>query len=82
VVENGDVADPWEHEIFQDRSCSGTGTNDENARRFQSRLSRSSPESGNVIQFQFQEDENGFRSTPKLTIISTGLVVWLDPRRN
>jgi hypothetical protein len=34
VVEKSDVADPWEHEIFQDRSRSGTDTNDENARRF------------------------------------------------
>jgi hypothetical protein len=63
VVEKSDVADPWEHEIFQDGSCSGTGTNHENVRRFQSRLSRRSPESGNVIQFQFQEDtKTGLRA--------------------
>ena len=51
VVEKSDVADPWQHEIFQDGSCSGTGTDDQNARRFQSRLARRSPESVDVIQF-------------------------------
>jgi hypothetical protein len=79
VVEKSDVADPREHEIFQDRSCSGTGTNDENVRRFQSRLSRRSPEPTNVIKFRFQEDME--RSIPKLSIISTGFVVRPDPRQ-
>lgn len=52
AVKKSDVADPWQHKVFQDGSCSGTGTDDQNARRFQSGLSCRSPESEDVIQFQ------------------------------
>src|SRR6266403_1486897 len=79
VIEKSDVADPWEHEIFQNGSCSGTGTNDQNARRFQSRLSRLSPESGTAVSVSGRPEYRPRTiSTPKSTIISTGLIVRLD----
>jgi len=55
VVKEGEVTDPREHQIFEDGCRGRTSTDDQNARRFQSRLARCSPESVDV-----RQDSSGF----------------------
>jgi len=46
------VTDPWEHEILQDGCCGRTGTDDQNACRFQGRLPCCSPKSVDMVKIQ------------------------------